>query len=276
MPDPLPPLSLLRSLFNSVRETVAKRPIGVNASSPEGILDSGRFRSAFDRKSASYRSPEELDTRSATEEALFGFPEDTRPLRRPIYGALRGIGPTSRRGDLVPMNYIGPPAARGFGDWLYLLSPEAKARSTVFFGDSYGQHMFDSARAYELSEPLPPTALRDIISQRPQLPFEREPIPLSLDKVRDFIENMNPNLALHYLETQTAGPVRLNDVSSIIYPTAKSPKAEDRLNTILRRYRSEAPSIPLYPERRVLEDDDLARHLQLKYRGGLVSALRGR
>jgi hypothetical protein len=282
MAEVLPPLSLMRELFKKVRETVAKRPVGIGTFAPEGVLESGRFRTQFEPGVFTNGTYDPV-SRARAERILLGIPENIEPERRPVYGALRGVGPEPDYDGILSPPRLGPRAAHHYGNWIYLLSPEAKARSTLYFGDSL-QVADDpvGARAYSLVAPLPQYALKDILAERPYHWLKRDP---STERIQKLIDNMSPNMASIYPETQTPGPVSLRDVTSIVrrlpnqhefFSLQEHAQAIEKSDNILRRYRQEAPQIPVYDERRVLEDDDLARRLQLKARGGLVSALRSR
>ena len=269
---------VLDPYMDEMRQMLAERPIGISTSreAADGILRDGRFRSQFElgRSSGAY----DPAYRAQLEERLLGMPRDAAPEVRPIYGALRSAVPEERPNNgnnwrLAPWE-AGTPQ---YGDHLFLLQPETKQRSTYTLDDSfsfdYGRRRDPRVeRAFPFGE-VPPTGAMASESLRTlKVPGERMSregalrIGESYGAIQDEVTpgrrlSLN-HLRSPYIETQTRGPVGLDEVSAVITPR-DLPQA--RFEALRER------GLPVYTRDDVAADHDLQRHLGLRVGAGLTA-----
>jgi hypothetical protein len=234
-----------------------ERPVGVQAPerAAEGILRDGRFRTQFETGT----SQGSLDGRPFIEESLFGLPRDLPVEQRPVYGAIRTAVPEERPRPMA--HWEGDPWTMQphYGDHLFLLRPEAKARSTYTFDDSFALDPEWSAqvlpglnRPYAFGEVPAPEALAAAFEQRTSTTPDmvgRDGLPWSMNYLRS-----------PYIETQTRGPVTADEVLALIVPGYSG--REDAI----RDYAAER-RIPVHRRDDVVADRDLQRHLGLRAAG---------
>lgn len=256
------------------------RPIGISASgrSADGILMDGRFRSQFEtgRSDGSY----DPAYRAELEQRLFGIPPDIAPEERPIYGALRSARPEERVSQRrAPYEEVGPweTGTYHYGDHTFLLRPEVKPRSTYTMDDSFsldGNSMRDPrvARAFRFDEPAPrggllAESLRTLNSRGD--PISREGALRTGESFGAIQEEITPgnrlslnHLRSPYIETQTRGPVTLDDVSALIVPHSVT---QDRYHM------ARDLGLDVYNREQVVRDHDLQRRLGLRVGAGLTA-----
>lgn len=139
----------------------------------EGILRDRRFKSQFETGRS--RGTYDPGYRSEEEAKLFGYPHDTPPEQRPIYG------------HMADTHNLGPKA---YGHTKFVLKPEVTGRTTMTHTDSLGAGVVPIHHADAAAGNIEP---------------EVHAIPADPRWPRDFEDD--------YIEAQVHGGVGLNDVS---------------------------------------------------------------
>jgi hypothetical protein len=246
-----------------LRRFLAERPIGIGVRTKRAagsILENGRFRSQFETgNSTGFYSP---GMRARREEDLLGLSRDLPPEQRPIYGALR----SADRNELAWSHGNGlPPWVDPivYGDTVFLLRPEAKARSTYTLGDSLGRDgralSFGEVPPAEVVLGVEPTYGRDLREGREVPRLERAAERAAASPSGYSVAFSAPD----YVETQTRGPVGVEDVSALLMPRNYSPRLFD-----MARDRG----IPVHAHEDLERDAGLLRHLGLRAAGAGVGA----
>lgn len=113
---------------NQLQKFISKATpsVMIDAQGLQGVLETGRFKSAFEELRA--RSTGYLANRKMYEAKAFGYTEFTPAVERPIYGAL--VGKTKASYNNVSV----------YGDLQVVLKPEVMARTSLTIGDSLNQY----------------------------------------------------------------------------------------------------------------------------------------
>lgn len=249
---------LARGLQDRLRGVLAERPVGVEVDGPTvaaWALRDGRLRNAFDGNPGG-RDAEYLGTRRLVERRLFGLPDEAEAAERPLYGALRSARP--EEATSLPAPPAGQWVSAGYGDHLFLLTPEARDRSRFTLGDS-----FTAPRAYRLGAEEPD--LEEALRLRPGT-FSM----LGTDGRRGYWDSwaqraeqaglppgevgLLPTQA-QYIETQTFGGVPIEDVAALLTP--------ERTSDVVRGLARDR-GIPVHSHGEVARDLDLQRALRLR------------
>jgi hypothetical protein len=261
---------LERPFMDEFRRMLAERPIGISAreDAAEQILRDGRFKSQFETgRSGGHFGPE----RARLESRLFGEPETADPERRRIYGALRSAWREEQPSG-IRSSYRAPweGGTSHYGDHVFLLRPEAKGRSTYTLDDSFAYNAPYAhqdprlERAFRFDEAPPPGALfREFMRSDPRPTVEgrmRQAEAYLRGQHSDSAPNPGRVMSLNglgspYIETQTEGPVYLDEVAALLAPR----------NIRGDTYRAaRSARIPVHASEDVMHDRDLQRHLGLR------------
>lgn len=282
-----------RPMVEGLRRFLDERPIGIGAreDAAESILREGRFRTQFEtgRSGGSYDPVRRLQA----EAELLGVPSNAPVEQRPVYGALR----SAIEDELPGLQRTPRGEMRGaweaptfYGNHVFLLRPEAKARSTYTLDDSlimspsgsgrpadeYGAagrpyRFSEVPRARDLAEAWLAGGVGNRLDGRPSaaewsrlnhLQRERE-FAVRQGMAQDVFSLRA--LSSPYVETQTPGPVGTDDVAALLVPGYGG--REDAIRDYAR-----GRGIPVHQHYDVERDRDLQRALGLRLVPGAVGA----
>jgi SPP1 gp7 family putative phage head morphogenesis protein len=201
---------IAEDILNKAYVEVAEQPvrINLNQSSLEGVIEDGRFKSAYEKTGpfggAKNIDSEYMQRRIAVETESMGIPRSVKPAKRPIYGSIAGEG-------------------NMYGDIQVQLKETVKGRTSMTLGDSFIEQN--------------PVLIQDVLSGN----ITREALAQASPLISTNGVIGNPNSGLSgmlrrgdlepevifdrfkksqtYWEVQIHGGVSLDDIESVILPS---------------------------------------------------------
>jgi hypothetical protein len=254
--------------IDGLRRFLAERPIGIgvrSARTAQSVLEDGRIRTQFETGTSSgHYGP---DYRAQVESQLFGLPSDLPVEQRPVYGALRAADNSEHEWGGDPAPWAKPD---NYGQRVFLLRPEVKNRSTYTLDDSLGLAFYAGregaagrARGFRFDDVPDPDALLHAGDVSSMSEWALGDLESRLARAGTMMGQSPSGFSLAaarspYIETQTRGPVSMDDVAGLIVPRLDVPRLRDAAGD--RR-------VPLYTMDQIGSDAALQRRLGLRAAG---------
>ena len=188
---------------DKLQELVAGKPIGTrigDEAALRSLLNDGRFKTSFDKDAIRANNMHAASTaRAQAERLLWGYPEDTDPAARPVYGYVmpNGVMPSKDKSDEL-LSY--------YGRIQIVLKPQVANRATVSFADSLDG--FSRVR---------PSPIDDVSWESAPLTPD-----INVYKAPGFTDNS-------YIEAQIHGGVKTSDIAEVVFPSTPEVETQKAL-----------------------------------------------
>lgn len=187
-----------KAIFGARQVATRTTPAGL-----AGILRAGRFRTVFDAgiKSRGLNNP---SVRAKHEQGMWGYEPDSDPSVRPVYGYLAGdVRHAPKEGEALAQ----------YGRIEVRLKDRVRSRTTAMFGDS-----LDMRHAGRPSQVDNPDGWAWTYAN-----------PGGLVTHHYSVGDRDPDDRSGYIEAQVHGGVSVDDIESVVFPSAPSPELKDLL-----------------------------------------------